>query len=177
MTRKELMRLMPANADDVAAAIAVVQLGHGAVAPVMRDMVRWMRVGESAVADTFAQFLAEVGAPAVNVVAEGLMRENCWLRHRAFCQILPKWPPELIRQLSNVLTMIATQPDAYDNDLRSVAVLAKHRLADQEWLKKWVAFKKERMATRSDLLSQVEQQLSRGQPADEANGPSPCPLS
>ncbi len=160
MTRNELMRLMPANGDDVAAATAVVELGYPAVAPVMRDMVRWMRVAESSVADTFARFFAEVGAPAVNGIAEGLMRGNCWLRHRVFCQILPKWSPELIRQLTNVLTVIATQPDAYDNDLRSVAVLAKHRLADHEWLKKWVAFKKERMATRNELLTQVEEQLT-----------------
>lgn len=169
MTRKELMRLMPANADDVAAATTIVELGHPSVAPVMRDMVRWMRVAESPVADTFARFITEVGAPAVSVIAEGLMRENCWLRHRVCCHILPKWSPDLIRQLTNVLTMIATQPDAYDNDLRSVAILAKHRLAESNWLKEWVAFKKDRMATRSDLLGQVERQLSSVQPSAGPN--------
>ncbi len=177
MTRKELMRLMPENADDVATATAVVELGHPGVAPVMRDMVRWMRVAESPVADIFARFFAKVGAPAVSVIAEGLMRENCWLRHRTFCQILPKWSSELISPLTNVLTMIATQPDAYDNDLRSVAVLAKHRLAEPKWLKEWAAFKKERMAIRDDLLRQVEQELTSVQQGDEPNGAAPRRLS
>jgi hypothetical protein len=168
---------MPTNAEDVATANAVVALGHPVVAPVMPDMVRWMRVAESPVADTFARFFAEVGAPAVSVILEGLMRENCWLRHRAFCQILPKWPPDLIPQLRDVLTMVATQPDAYDNDLRSIAILTEHRLAEADWLKEWVAFKKGRMATRSDLLRQVERQLSGLQQTDEPNGAPPRRLS
>jgi hypothetical protein len=161
MTRKELMRVMPANGDDLPAANRIVETGHPTVVPVMRDMVRWMRVAQSPVADTFAQFFGALGAPAVNVIAEGLLRENCWLRHRVFSQILPKWPPEVIRQLTNVLTVIATQPDAYDNDLRSVAVLTKYRLADPEWLKEWITFKKEGMAARHQLLLEVEEQLKQ----------------
>lgn len=159
MTRKELMRLMPENAEDVAAASAVVSLGHPTVTPIMDEMVRWMRVSESPVADTFARFLEELGAPAVKVIADGLMRENCWLRHRVFCQILPKWPTELIGQLTMVLTMVATQPDAYDNDLRSILVLARHDLAEKKWLKEWADFKRDIMTKRSDLMLQVEQQL------------------
>ena len=129
------------------------------VAPVMGDMVRWMRVAQSPVADIFAEFFGDLGAPAMNVILEALERENCWLRHKVFCQILPKWPPHLIQQLTTVLAMLATQPDAYDNDLRSVSILTKYRLADPEWLKQWITFKKERMAARNDLLLEVEEQL------------------
>lgn len=159
MTRKELMRIMPEKADDLSAAKAVVQLGYPVVAPVMPDMVRWLRVAESPVAEVFAQFFADVGAPALQVIAKALMCENCWLRHRVFSQILPNWSPELIRQLTNVLNMIATQPDAYNNDLRSMAVLASHRLVDCDWLKKWLDFKNNRLAARSDLLREVERLL------------------
>jgi hypothetical protein len=151
--------MMPATGDDLAAATRIVELGFPAVGPIMRDMVRWMRVADSPVADAFAAFFGRLGEPAVSVIAEGLSQENCWLRHRVFCQVLSAWPSELIGQLTNVVTMIATQPDAYDNDIRSISVLTKHGLADPEWLGGWVEFKKERLAVRNELLTQVEEQL------------------
>lgn len=103
---------MPVNGDDLPAATALVELGVPAMAPILRDMVRWMRLAESPVADAFADYFAKVGAPALDVVAEGLMRENGWFRHRAFSRILPHSPPELIGRLRDVLSFIATQPDA-----------------------------------------------------------------
>jgi len=54
MTRKELMRMMPANADDISAAERIIEIGHPEIAPVMRDMVIAMRVAKSPVADAFA---------------------------------------------------------------------------------------------------------------------------
>ncbi len=159
MTRKELMRMMPATGDDLPAAARIIEMGYPAVGPIMRDMVRSMRIAESPVADAFAAFFGRLGQPAVSVIAEGLSRENCWLRHRVFCQVLPEWPREVIGELTNVLTMIATQPDAYDNDIRSVSVLAKNGLTDLDWLREWVKFKRERLTTRNELLTQAEQQL------------------
>ena len=165
MTRKELMRMLPATGDDLAAATRIVEMGYPAVGPVMRDMVRWMRVAESPVADAFAAFFGRLGEPAVAVIAEGLFRENACLRHRIFCQVLPEWPPEVIRQLTNTLTMVATQPDAYDNDIRSVALLIKHLLTDPEWLRGWVQFKEERLAVKNELLMQAKRELKNVQPA------------
>jgi hypothetical protein len=170
MTRKEIMRVMPTNADDVGAARAVVQMGHPAVAPVLREMLRCMRVAQSPVADVFAAFFGELGEAAVPVIAEGLMRENCWLRHQIFTRVLPAWSPGAIRQLVNILTVVATQPDAYDNDLRSVAVLTQYRLADSEWLMKWIAFKKERLDVRGKLLTEREAELRDVQPGAAPNG-------
>jgi hypothetical protein len=159
MTRKELMRMMPTNGDDLSSAARIVELGHPAVVPVLRDMVMWMRVAESVVADRFARFFAELGEPAVEAISQGLQRENCWLRHRVFVQVLPCWRPETIKRLTNILTVVATQPDAYNNDLRSVSILIKYRLAESEWLRGWLSFKKERLVERFDLLKQVEEEL------------------
>ena len=167
LVRKELVRMLPASGDDLAAAMRIVEMGYPAVGPVMRDMVRWMRVAESPVADAFAAFFGRLGEPAVDVIAEGLLRENSELRHRIFCQVLPEWPPEVIGQLTNTLTMVATQPDAHDNDVRSVALLVKHLLADPEWLRGWVQFKEERLAVRNELLMQAKRELKNGQPAGE----------
>jgi hypothetical protein len=153
------MRIMPVNGDDLAAAERIVEIGFPIVAPIMRDMVRWMRVANSPVADAFAAFFGRLGHSAVGAIGEGLMWENCWLRHRIFTQILPQWPPDAVGQLTNILTAVATQPDAYDNDLLCMEVLAQYRLTDLQWLAQWLAFKKERWAVRNDFLLRVEGRL------------------
>lgn len=170
MTRKELMRMMPVTGDDLPAATRIVERGYPTVGPVMRDMVRWMRLAESPVAEAFGAFFGRLGEPAVPVIADGLSRGNCFCRHRVLCQVLPEWPPEVIRQLTNTLTMLATQPDAHDNDIRSVVILTEHRLADPEWLREWVQFKKERLSVRNELLIQAESQLKNLQPAGDGDG-------
>jgi hypothetical protein len=152
---------MPADAEDIQAAKHIVELGFPTISPVFRDMISCMRVAESPVADTFADFFGRLGGPAVEAIGTGLGRENCWLRHRIFTRVLPLWPSDLIAALGNSLTMIATQPDAYDNDLHCMALLAKNHLADKNWLSEWIAFKKERMAERDKLIQQVEAELNR----------------
>ena len=159
MTRKELMRMMPANANDIAAAERIIEIGHPGIAPVMRDMVNAMRVAKSPVADAFASYFGRLGQPAVEPVSQGLMKENCWLRHRIFTIVLPQWSKETVAQLRDVLTMIATHPDAYDNDLLCIQLLIRHRLADLAWVGQWLAFKRERWDVRNDLLLTTGKEL------------------
>jgi hypothetical protein len=163
MTRKELMRMMPKNADDIAAAECIIAIGHPAIAPVMRDMVDTMRVAQSPVADAFAAYLGRLGQAAVQPIGQGLMKENCWLRHRIFTIVLPQWPKDVVAQLRNLLTMVATHPDAYDNDLLCVQLLIHHRLADLTWLEDWLIFKRERWTARNELLLTIEQELKHAQ--------------
>lgn len=151
---------MPKNAEDIEAATRIVELGFPAISPVFRDMVACMRVAESPVADAFADFFGRLGAPALQAIAAGLGKENCSLRHRIFTRVLPLWPSDLIAALTNILTTVATQPDAYDNDLRCLVLLAKNRLADKQWISGWVAFKKERLAERNKLIQQLEAELN-----------------
>lgn len=169
MTRKELMRIMPANAADLAAAERMIEMGYPAVTPVMRDMVNLMRVAVSPVADAFAVFFGRLGESAVDAIDQGLMHGNCWLRHRIFTQVFPLWPPNVIRQLTNTLKLVATQPDAYDNDLLCVDLLIQQRLADPQWLGQWIEFKKERWAVRNELMVKVEARL-KSVPQDVAPG-------
>lgn len=171
MDRKELLRLMPRDASDMEGARRIVDLGYPAVEPVHRDMIQAMRVAESPVADAFADYFADVGASAAPAVAEGLHRENCWLRHRLFTRVLPSWSDSALSGLRNILTMVATQPDAYDNDLRCVGLLAERGLVDPDWLGQWLEFKHDRMEERDRLINRVSdvvkqaQQVGAGNPA------------
>lgn len=170
MDRKELLRMMPRNASDTDAARLVVGLGYPAIEPIHRDMIQAMRVAESPVADVFADYFAEVGGVSAPAVAEGLHRENCWLRHRLFTRVFPAWPDADLGGLRNILTMVATHPDAYDNDVRCVCLLAERGLADLDWLAEWLDFKRERMVERDTLMNRATtiikqvQQDGDGQP-------------
>lgn len=163
MTRKELMRMMPKNADDIAAAEFIMALGYPAIAPVIRDMVKTMRIAKSPVADAFAAYFGRLGQAAVEPIGQGLMKDNCCLRYRIFTIVLPQWPKELVVQLKDILTMVATHPDVYDNDLRCVQLLIRYRLADPTWLGNWIAFKREQWTARNELLLTIEQELKSAQ--------------
>jgi hypothetical protein len=60
-----------------------------------------------------------------------------------------------------MLTTTATQPDAYDNDLRAVEILAARGLAEPEWLAGWLTFKQERLDARAALLVTARQAVDR----------------
>jgi hypothetical protein len=51
--------------------------------------------------------------------------------------------------------MLATNPDAWNNDLLSIQLLARHRLADAEWLRQWINFKIDRLDERAQLARRV----------------------
>jgi hypothetical protein len=165
MTRKELLLLMPKNAADIEGANQIIELGYPIIVPVHKDMVYSMRVAESPVADAFADYFAEVGESASSAIAEGLHRENCWLRHRLFTRVFPAWPDAALAGLRNILTMVVTHPDAYDNDVRCVGLLAERGLADPSWLADWLEFKKERMSERDRLIKIVSAKIEEAQQA------------
>ena len=163
MTRRELIRLLPRNGDDLEAAKRIMALGHPMVVPALTEIVQFMRVAESKVADAFADFIATIEDSAVSTLGQELGRENCWLRHRVFCIILPRWKLESLLRLRNVLTMIATQPDAYDNDLRCVELLAAKGLADLKWLQDWVELKDQRWQERNRHLASAMDTIRKAQ--------------
>jgi len=161
MTRKELIRLLPRDGTDLDAAKKFMALGYPLVDPALPEIMRFLRLGDSPVADAFAEFVAEIGEAARPAIAKALGRENCWLRHRVFCKILPHWPDASLDKLHNVLMMIATQPDAYDNDVRCVELLAQRGLAEISWLQDWLKFKRERWKKREQLLRRAEAAINK----------------
>ncbi len=159
MTRKELIRLLPRDGTDLDAAKEVIALGYPVIGPALPEIMRFLRLADSPVADAFTEFVAEIGEAAIPAMAKALGRENCWLRHRVFCKILPRWPDASLGKLRNVLTLIATQPDAYDNDVRCIELLALRGLADPQWLRDWLNFKRARWEERKVLLHRAEKAI------------------
>jgi len=154
---------MPKNATDIEGANRIIELGYPVIEPVHTDMIYSMRVADSPVGDAFSAYFAQVGASAAPAVAEGLQRENCWLRHRLFTKVFPAWSDTALAGLRNILTMVATHPDANDNDVRCVGLLAERGLADPNWLAEWLEFKKDRMVERDQLVQAVSKIIKEAQ--------------
>ena len=71
--------------------------------------------------------------------------------------------------LRKVLALIATQPDARDNDVRSIELLASSGLADLNWIQSWMEFKDERWQARRRLLDNAGNTVGTAQRAARGN--------
>jgi len=158
MTRKELVPILPKNAHDVAGAEKIIALGYPTIAPVMRDLLNLMRVYDSPAADLVAGYFGTLGKFIANDIAKVLSKENCWIRHRILTITIPSWPAIEIEQLKICLCCMATQPDAYDNDILALSIIRKFNLAEDKWIQQWIDFKRDLLSTRDKNLKQLEKQ-------------------
>lgn len=156
MRRKELIGLMPKNKDDAKAARALVQLGASAIEPVWRDMLLWLRVHDSSVADIFARFFAELHPQPIDLIVRHIGTQSELLRKRILTDIVDAWPREAVIPLTAHLTMLATHPGVLNNDIECFRLILKHDLADQAWVRQWLSFRKEQAIERVQLFEKLE---------------------
>ena len=158
MTRKELVPILPKNAHDVAGAEKIIALGYPTIAPVLRDLLNLMRVYDSPAADLIAEYFGTLGKFIADDVTKALSKENCWIRHRILTKTISCWSATEIEQLKICLCCMATQPDAYDNDILALSIIRNFRLAEEKWIQQWTSFKRELWSTRDKHLKQLEKQ-------------------
>jgi hypothetical protein len=70
-------------------------------------------------------------------------------------------PAEAIALVRHELETVAAHQDLCDNDLRSMVLLASHRLVDREWVSDFLRTKRKFMSERELLLDEVESLLDR----------------
>jgi hypothetical protein len=151
---------MPKNAQDATAAKELVALDAAELAPVIPEMLRYLKHHDSPVSAEFRAFFAKHGERYVEEVAMALSRATMpEIKHALLSTILPAWSRASIAQFTGVLSMLATHPDAWNNDLLSIELLARHRLADANWLRQWVHFKLERLSERAQLAQRLASEI------------------
>ena len=156
MKRKELVPYIPHDAQDIENTRRIIQFGYPAIAPVMRDLFNLMRVQDSPAADLLAEYFGTLGKAISEDVAKALAKENCWIRRRILRTIISGWSAEDLETLKVELCCVATQPDAYDNDIHALLLIRRHGLAEDKWIKQWKAFKRERLESRDQFLRTLE---------------------
>lgn len=159
MKRKELLNKMPKDKADAEAAHAIVQLGFPTIEPVLRDMLLWLRAYDSPVADIFATFFAQFSPQPVDLIAKHIGTHSETLRNRILVDILQAWPREAVEQLSTNLITLATHPDMSNNDIACFRLILKHELAEKQWVRQWLNFRKGQASERVHLFEELEDLL------------------
>ena len=137
---------MPRNKDDGDRAKYIVSLGYSNLEPVINDMLRWLRVSDSPVADVFIKFFSENGTQAADAVNEILKTSKLSiLRYVIVTRVLPNWPRRAIENLQGSLSGFVTDSGEPETALMSLELLVKHNLAKKDWLKGWLEFITERL--------------------------------
>lgn len=162
MNLKQLRLLLPENAQDVHSAIQLVALEPKALAPVIPEMLRHLKHSKSPVADTFCRFFALHGeqyvAHVVSILARSTMPE---IKYVILSSVLPVWSREGVAACAEPLKMLVTDSNPLNYDLLAIELLARHRLADTDWLRGWLEFKIARNAERSQLAKEVGGELQK----------------
>ncbi len=159
MKRRDLLELMPKNKSDAESASAMVELGYPTVAPVLRDMLLWLRVHDSSVADVFTKFFAKLTPRPVELIAKHIGTRSGTLRNRILVDILSEWPTDAVVPLSLKLTTLATHADLWNNDLECFRLILRHGLAEKTWVKQWLGFRKEQALERVHEFETLEKTI------------------
>lgn len=158
MTAKELRRLMPRDSHDVTTARDFVSLGPDLLAPVADEMLRQLSDQASPVAQIYAEFFALHGKAFAEDVAKFLCKRGMeYQKYMIVGWVLPEWSRDAVsRCVHPLVILVTTNSGPFDTDLRSIQLLARHRLAKREWLLGWLDFKRQAFMRLSLLLEEVE---------------------
>ena len=153
MNKADLLHLLPQNKEDSTRATALAKLGHPAVAPVLDQMLDWLRTNGSPVDLVMREFFAGLGLPAIPAVRKALRSKHGLLHHTILEHVVTQWPGSAVEPLSSELQSLATGSGFYGTDLVALRLLATHHLAEPKWLSEWAVFKVKRLR---ELLSSAE---------------------
>lgn len=161
MEAKPLKALLPRNKDDVAGARALVDLGFPMVAPVLPQMLDWLKTNGSPVELVMREFFVGLGVNAVSVIQRALAVRHDLLKDCIVRNVVSQWPREAVAPLTTQLQALATGSGFYGTDLVALRLLVEHELADPNWLREWAQFKVKRLRELLAEAEQIERVLSK----------------
>lgn len=157
MKRKALLSLMPKNKSDTQGAQAILNLGYPLVLPVLNDMLLFLKIYNSPVADLFANFFANLDPQPIDLIKKHISTKSETFRNRILVSILSKWPSRSVKKLSSNLMTLCTHVDVSNNDIECFKLILKHDLAEPKWVSQWIRFRKDQTIKRLDLLDKFEE--------------------
>jgi len=94
-----------------------------------------MWVYDSPAADLIVEYFGTLGNFIATDLSKALSKENYWIRHRILTKTISSWSANEIEQLKISLCCMATQPDAYDNDILALSIIQTFNPAEDRWIK------------------------------------------
>ena len=140
--RRELRKLLPRDQNDVEAVRRLVDVGYPTVAPILSDLLKWIRGPEWPVCKPVAAFLVQIGEPLVPWLQRRLVRlDSRSLIGPLIGEVLPHWPREYISPLTPFVEQEAIH-GLYGNDLRALDLLVRKRLVSEDYARELLASKR-----------------------------------
>ncbi|WNG51859.1 DUF5071 domain-containing protein [Archangium minus] len=105
-----LETLLPRHKTDLDNAHRVVERGYPAVAPLLPQLLEWVKDGNWPVAHILAPFLASIGSPIVPHVRDILRGDDDLWKYYVVARIVRMMPRATAEALRPELTRIASDP-------------------------------------------------------------------
>ena len=161
MDRKTLMADWPRGADDAASASRLVAHGYPALAPVIPDMVRWLKTN-GVVRDVFAASLADAGGSAAEPVRAALAGNHEQQVEHLIRVVLPGWSREDLRLLEPDLEGWLQRGSLLGLNILALALLQRAGVETHAPIAEWAGLFRQRLRAQSDELDRIEAELGGG---------------
>jgi Domain of unknown function (DUF5071) len=129
VTEIELRALLPRHKCDCGRAEAIIALGYPAVAPVLGELLEWLRDCNWPVAHSIAPFLAAVGEPVIPLIHEVLRGNDDIWKYWCIDRLIMEFPRNLVEPFRAELRQFALQPTNEERieglDERAIAALQR----------------------------------------------------
>lgn len=156
MKRDELLLLLPSSGKDIVGAERLLCLGYPALAPVVPEMIRFLRIYKSPVASLFCQFFVENQDVLCSRLGTLLAkaREPC-VRYVLLTEVMARWRPENIRAIHDRLCSVAATMtyDFHQTDLIALGMLIEHGLSIEQFRGNWLESSERWLAERAERLA------------------------
>lgn len=102
--------LLPRHKSDCDRAAAVIALGYPAVAPILGDLLEWLRDGNWPVSRPIGDFLASLGEPALPHVATVMAGGDPTWKYWCIKRLIERMPPALAERFRPELVRLVERP-------------------------------------------------------------------
>jgi Domain of unknown function (DUF5071) len=158
--RRAVRDLLPRDKNDVDAVRRLVAAGYPSVEAVLGDLLKWIRDPEWPVCKPIAELLVQIGAPAVPLLQEFLIRRD----GRDFVpalvrEVFPHWSSDVLSPLASFVEQQAVHGH-WGTDLPALELLIRKRLVTVEYARELLQSKQWFHAKQLSKLDVLANQLS-----------------
>ncbi|MEM6258767.1 MAG: DUF5071 domain-containing protein [Planctomycetota bacterium] len=106
----DLHSLLPKHRSDVFAAKEVLAFGYPTIAPVLPDLLEWLKDMNWPVSHPISEFLASIPEPMAPLIQNVLRGEDLIWKYNCISQLISEMPVELAEQFRKELIRLANTP-------------------------------------------------------------------
>ena len=161
MDRTTLMTQWPKDRNDVSAAMQLLDHGYPALGPLLPDIVHWTKSGGAASA-LFCNFLAELGAPAVEPVRLALKGNHDEQIVRLLRDVMPAWPVSALLAVAHELELLLQRGSVYGVNIFALSLLVRAQAKTHAPMSEWAEVFRKRIVDQLAVLDDIDSRLANG---------------